>query len=222
MGARRVLSAFVFSIAWLAGCASGPDYTADIAVQTAPDPGTVFLFSDGRVERFLRIEDGASIWATRNGREYTRHLNPILPVQTWNVGERSGASTVFGGEAQLWPPAPGKRAQFRVLNTAIAAGRQRRTVQAWTCRVDQQERLDIAAGEFEVMPVVCELYSVSSMRLLERRTWWWSPELSHYVKRSYQSLRSGKSEQIELCAALPSYRAPNVRLEALLDACQGS
>lgn len=217
MCARGVIVAIIAVLQ--AGCSTSAENLPQAELQTSPEPGTVFLFSDGRAERFLRVEAGDFIWSTRNGREYARHANPILPVQTWRIGERSGESKVFGDDAQLWPPAPGKRAHFRVLNTATASGQQRRTVQAWACRVDQPEHLTVAASDFEVLPITCELYSVSSMRLLEKRTWWWSTDLHHYVKRAYQSMRTGAIDEIKLCAALPSYRAAEARLDNLLRDC---
>ena len=126
---------------------------------------------------------------------------------------------MHGPTDRLWPPASGKRAQFRVLNRAVSLGRESRSVQAWTCRVAKPAVLELPAGAFETLPIRCELFSVGSMRLLERRTWWWSPDLGHYVRRQYQSLRTGEVRDIRLCAALPEARATGARIDALVKAC---
>lgn len=185
----------------------------------APVPGTVFVFDDGRVERFLRTDGEMRVWATRAGREYTRAANPVLPIQEWEVGERRGGSEVHGASAGIWPPARGGRAQFRVLNRAVSGSRESRSVQAWTCRTGKADGVRTPAGEFEALPISCELFSVGSMRLLEKRTWWWSPELGHYVRRKYQSLRTGKVNDIRLCAAMPATRATGARIDAILKGC---
>jgi hypothetical protein len=185
----------------------------------APLPGTVFIYSDGRVERFERAEGETCVWATRAGREYVRSANPMLPIQAWQIGERSGASEVHGASDGIWPPQRGGRAQFRVLNRAVSGARESRSVQAWTCRVGRAETTKTPAGSFETLPIACQLFSVGSMRLLENRTWWWSPELGHYLRRKYQSLRTGEVNDIRLCAALPESRATGARIDAILAEC---
>jgi hypothetical protein len=204
------------------GACSTPGVTLAKPDFPSLDPGTVFLFDDGRVERFIRREAEGDIWATRSGREYRREPNPILPIRAWSVGNRQGDSEVFGISDTFWPPAAGNRAQFRVLHTAFADGRERRTAQAWSCRIGSATRLNVDAGEFEVLPVECDVYSVASQRLLERRRWWWSPELAHYIARSFQDMRTGEISSLELCAAVPAYRAANVKLDALANACRAS
>jgi hypothetical protein len=203
------------------GACATPALAPVAATHVSPDPGTVFLFDDGRVERFVRREPEGDIWATRSGREYRRSSNPILPIRSWSVGNRQGESEAFGLNRQFWPPVSGSKAQFRVLHTAFADGRERRTAQAWSCRIGSNAILRVDAGEFSVLPIECDVYSVATQRLLERRRWWWSAELGHYIARSFQDMRTGEISQIELCAALPDYRAANAKLEALAKACGG-
>lgn len=221
MSGNRLYVSALLASAVLAACAT-PSVTMARPEAFSPDPGTVFLYDDGRVERFVRNEPEGDIWATRSGREYRRDPNPILPIRSWSVGNRQGESEAFGISDTFWPPAAGSRAQFRVLHTAFADGRERRTAQAWTCRIGSTTSLRVDAGEFEVLPVECDVYSVASQRLLERRRWWWSPELAHYIARSFQDMRTGEISRIELCAALPDYRAANVKLDTLAKACAAS
>ena len=219
MVTNRFSATLLLICAALGACATPAERGPRPAV-FAPDPGTVFLFDDGRVERFVRSEAEGDIWATRSGREYRRDPNPILPIRAWSVGNRQGESQTFGVTGEFWPPAAGDRAQFRVLHTAFADGRERRTAQAWSCRTGSTTSLRVDAGEFVVLPVECDVYSVASQRLLERRRWWWSPEVTHYIARSFQDMRTGEVSRIELCAAIPDYRAASFKLDALAKACQ--
>lgn len=210
----------------LAGCAAYPDASVAgdapaPAYAAAFDPveGTVFLFDDGRVERFLRREGEDLIWATRRGREYVRAANPALPIMAWRIGSRSGQREVFGAADAIWPPTDGARAQFRVLTEVTDGAESRRYSQAWTCEVNGPQAISVPAGRFEAYQIICERFSVNSMRLLQRRTWWWSEDLGHYVRRRYQNLRNGEVTDFSLCAALPDLRASEARIEALLEAC---
>jgi hypothetical protein len=216
---NRLSATLLLVCAALGACATPAERPARPAV-VSPDPGTVFLFDDGRVERFVRSEAEGDIWATRSGRQYRRDPNPILPIRAWSVGNRQGESETFGMSRDFWPPAAGDRVQFRVLHTAFADGRERRTAQAWSCRTGATTSLSVHAGEFDVLPVECDVYSVASQRLLERRRWWWSPEVAHYIARSFQDMRTGEVSRIELCAAVPDYRAATVKLDALAKACR--
>ena len=71
------------------------------AQTTSPEPGTVFIYSDGRVERFVRSEGDVRIWRTRRGHEYARPANPAAPVQEWRIDQLSGTRTVIGDIERL-------------------------------------------------------------------------------------------------------------------------
>ncbi len=211
----------------LVGCSSVPNPVSRLAesgvsaraAEVEPVPGTVFIFDDGRVERYLRREGETLVWATRRGREYERAVNPALPILSWEVGERTGRRRVFGNADNIWPPADGARAQFRVLTEVRDGADSRRYTQAWSCKVDSPRTETVPAAAFPAYRIACERYSVNSMRLLERRTWWWSEDLGHYIRRRYQDYRDGEVSEIALCAALPELRASEARIDALLAAC---
>jgi len=213
--------------ALLAGCSAVPGPLARqaepspgvTAAEVDPIPGTVFIFDDGRVERYLRRDGDTLIWATRRGREYVRAANPALPILSWRIGQRSGQRDVFGNSDNIWPPAEGARAQFRVLTQVRDGGESRRYSQVWSCDVDGARNVSVPAGVFASYRITCERFSVNSMTLLERRTWWWSEDLGHYVRRRYQNLRNGEVSDIRLCAALPELHASEARIDALAGDC---
>lgn len=185
----------------------------------APDIGAAFVFDDGRVERFVGEAGENRVWATRRGREYTRTANPAVPILEWEVGGRSGKSQVHGHADALWPPRPGASARFRVRTTIESNGRAQVSARPWTCRIGAEETVETPAGDFPALPIRCERYSLNTMRLAEQRTWWWSDEVGHYVRRRYQSYRTGESRDIALCAALPPHRVNTARIEAVVERC---
>lgn len=208
----------------LTACASAPtamepDARTSAVEEIDPVPGTVFIYDDGRVERYLRRDDDELIWATRNGREYNRAANPALPILSWDIGGRSGRREVFGDADAIWPPQGGARGRFRVLTEVSEGTENRRYSQAWSCEVANPLKVTVPAGDFLAYEINCERFSVNSMRLLEKRTWWWAEDLGHVVQRRFQDLRDGEVNQIALCGALPELRASEARIEAILNTC---
>ena len=203
-------------IALVAGMMTGPAH-AEFDNPASPEAGTVFIFTDGRVERFVRSAGEEQIWATRRGREYARSVNPAEPILKWEIGDRLGNRTVFGKTEKLWPPKPGNSARFRVLTEIERDGRTRRSVQNWTCRVQKMSYLTVPAGTYTTLPISCVRYSVNTMRPLQKRTWWWAPDIGHYVQRRYESIRDGETTEYRLCAALPERRASDARIDAILE-----
>lgn len=186
------------------------------AAQPAPEPGTVFIFSQGRVERFLRSEeDDMRVWSTRSGREYVRAANPAIPVLSWRIGNQSGSRRVIGNADAIWPPEPGRKARFRVLTRVEANGVRRRVTELWRCEVKDEEVLWVPAGRFATLPIECIRYSTTSMRPLQQRIWWWAPDVGHYIRREFANMRSGETLNVTLCAALPAYRATPVRVSQI-------
>ena len=181
-----------------------------------PDAGTVFVFSQGRVERFVRGEGNMQVWATLRGREYRRHSNPATPILEWQVGDRSGTRRLVGNVDAVWPPRTGSKTRFRVLSETIDGNDRRRSVQLWRCEVLAMAPIATPAGRFETIPLRCLRYSANTMRPLQTRTWYWSPAVGHYVRRVTENMRSGETQAIDLCASLPAHRATDARIRAIV------
>jgi hypothetical protein len=69
----------------------------------------------------------------------------------------------------------------------------------------------VPAGTFDTIPVKCERYSTTAMRLLEQREWDYAPELGHYVRRVAVNYLQGTKRT----AALSGPAATKSRLAAL-------
>ena len=179
------------------------------------EEGTVFIFSDGRVERVQEVQDDQIIWATRRGREYVKSPNIAVPILEWQIGEVEGIRTIIGGPDGVWPPELGRSSRFRVRTDISRDGHHGRRIEAWSCRVGKPDWLTVPAGEFETHPVTCDRYSLGTMKLLQRRTWWWSSDVGHYIKRTSQSYRSGARKTSELCAAVHRDAVSEKRISVL-------
>lgn len=183
-----------------------------------------FVYTDGRVERVRSVKGTKVVWSGLNDQRYTRSRNFIVPVLKWRAGRGSGERRIVGNPDKLWPLDGSKRARFRAIaETKLKAqSRPKRAMTFWTCGSDDVRQSTVPAGTFSVIPVRCERYSATTMRLIERIEWEFAPELGHYVQRSDTDYLRGTKRNISLYAALRGPAAEKRRLAALSKAARQS
>ena len=181
------------------------------------ESGDAFVFSDGRVERVVRSEGATVVWAGLSGPTYTRSRNFVVPVLSWRSGSGTGSRKVHGSPDALWPMARPRSVRFRVVSETRANPRAalRRSVSMWVCKTSAARSFTVRAGTFEAIPVLCDRYSSTTMRLIERREWDYAPELGHYIRRVTMNYLRGTTRKVELVAALSGPAASPARLSAL-------
>lgn len=180
-------------------------------------PGDAFVFSDGRVERVVAVNDSHVTWAGLSGPSYRRSRNFIVPVLQWRTGRATGEREVRGNPDALWPLDRPKSGRFRVV-TEVKANPQasaKRSVSLWVCKASKARSFTVQAGTYNAIPVVCDRYSPTTMRLIERREWDYAPDLGHYVRRVSVNYLRGTNRSVELVAALSGPAATKARLTAL-------
>jgi len=179
--------------------------------------GDAFVFSDGRVERVIRSSGDTVIWAGLSGPSYTRSRNFIVPVLSWRSGKGTGSREVHGNPDALWPMARPRTVRFRVVSETRASPEAslKRSVALWVCKSGKLRSFAVKAGIFEAVPVVCDRYSSTTMRLIERREWDYAPEVGHYIRRVSINYLRGSKREVELIAALSGPAASPARLSAL-------
>lgn len=207
----------------LAGAASAAALAAPVAL---PDyePGDAFVFSDGRVERVIEAEGPRLTWAGLSGANYQRSRNFVVPVLQWRSGRATGRREVHGNPDALWPIGKSKSARFRVVTETRAnpQAAARRSVSLWVCKTGKPRAFIVPAGTYEAIPVKCDRYSPTTMRLLEQREWDYAPDLGHYVRRVTINYLRGTNRSVELVAALSGPAASKARLTALARAARQS
>jgi hypothetical protein len=181
------------------------------------NPGDAFVFSDGRVERVVETDGDRMTWAGLSGPSYVRSRNFIVPVLSWRRGRGTGMREIRGEPDALWPVDDRNSVRFRVVTETRVnpQARAKRSVSLWMCKTGKRREFTVPAGTFGTIPVLCDRYSTTSMRLLERRAWDYSPEVGHYIRRTTVNYLRGTSRSIELVAALSGPAASTARLTAL-------
>lgn len=179
--------------------------------------GDAFVFSDGRVERVIADKPDGLTWAGLSGPSYRRSRNFVVPVLQWRNGRGTGKREVRGNPDALWPIGKSKSARFRVITETRVnpLASVRRSVSLWECKTAKPKLFTVAAGTFDAIPVKCDRYSPTTMRLLEQREWDYAPELGHYIRRVTVNYLRGTTRTVELVAALSGPAASKARLAAI-------
>ncbi len=195
-------------------------YAAPVAVFAREMPryeaGQAFVFDNGRVERVESVSGSRITWVARSGRRYVRDTNPIVPILEWSYRGQSGTRRIVGDAAGVWPLTAGRTARFQAINeTRDDEQHIRRSVHLWTCTVRAERQVIVPAGSFAAFPIMCDRFSPESMRVLERITWDYAPEVGHYIRREARNMRTGERDVYSLYSALPPRAANPVRVEVL-------
>lgn len=181
------------------------------------EPGDAFVFSSGRVERVISVADDRITWSSLTGQPYERSRNFIVPILTWRRGRSTGTREVRGNPDAIWPLDRPRSVRFRSVSRSLdnAQSTPKRSVSLWQCKSRKSVNLTVEAGTFDVIPVACDRYSSTTMRLLERIEWDYAPEVNHYIRRTTINYLRGTRTRIELVATLSGPSASTARLSAL-------
>lgn len=186
--------------------------------------GDAFVYSDGRVERVKAIRGNRIIWTGLNNMSYTRSRNFYAPILNWRFGKGTGRREIVGDADALWPLAKPKTVRFRAIayTKPKPMSGVRRAMTMWSCSSKKPQTTPTKLGAFATIPIVCERYSATTMRLIERIEWNYSPDLRHYVRRSSVDYYRGTRSTILLTAALTGPAANPRRLAALSRAARAA
>lgn len=198
-----------------------PLFQPPAQVQAVPLPAysddDAFVFSDGRVEQVRRTRGDNVLWAGLSGTPYWRSRNPIVPILSWKTRQGEGQRTIAGQPDRLWPLGETRRVRFRVVTESRKGVRDPwvRTVALWSCETGNLRPVTVAAGTFDAVPIRCDRHSATTMKLVERLSWDYAPDLGHYIRRSTVNFLRATEDHVELSAAVHGASATRGRLEAL-------
>ena len=86
--------------------------------------------------------------------------------------------------SKIWPLRRGRKSTIEYRNVVRGRDNDYRRVyrQSWRCRVSGTETVTVIGGSFDTYRVDCQRRDGENRRL-GRRTWYYAPEIGHYVKR---------------------------------------
>jgi surface antigen len=221
IGIRNYIAIILFMMLALAvlGCTAA-QRSADIHLNPEPLPvyrqGTTFVYADGTWETVNAVAPNIVTWKDHRG--YTSNGTPDFTRRRiyYQTRTRQGTRTfraredlVFKGKEDLWPLIIGNRASYTETGTWIDKrdGSEHSYRSHWSCEVAGIERVTVPAGEFSTWKITCTRYNVPRQgvqsRAKEIKTWYFAPEIGHYVLVTRNYLYDKPSRRQELLAVLP-------------------
>ena len=209
---------FFVAFIFLIGCSTAPQPTGPNTA-SVPLPsyelGTTYVYSNGSWETVAALSPQLVTWQDHRGNIYNRYSDFTYRAVRWKTKTREG-SRRFGsfsyyfvkGDNSLWPLQKGNISSFKEMVTSRKIGGPEKSYQVnWTCEVIGTERVAVMAGEFDTWRIDCNRYNnfqePSKARVLETRTWYYAPEIQHYVMARRQYSGRKPSRRLELLAVLP-------------------
>jgi surface antigen len=231
---NSALPLFIITFIAVAGCAT-PARPPTAALDPVPLPvyhaGTTFVYTNGSWETVEDASPDRVTWRNHRGYRSSGSSDFTYRRATWETRTRSGTRQIkarrdWRGDpapASLWPLRPGRIARYiEVGRWRDAEGKLAIYEAHWRAEVVGRQRIQVTAGEFHTWKIVARRYSPGDAfrksRLREIRTWYYAPEVGHYVKleRDYRGRRPNRT--IELLAVQPSLNDLNAAARETLKA----
>jgi hypothetical protein len=213
-----VIATWLVIFMLVSGCTTAPRSSGPM-LNSAPIPsyevGTTFVYSEGKWEFVMDTSTETVTW-----RDYRNYVSSGPPDFTrrrtkWETKTRSGTrqygprdDLIGYNNITLWPLRAGNRATYSETGTWMDKDGLSATYESqWSCEVPGTERVSVMAGEFDTWKIVCKRYYVSKSKsrsnLREVATWYYSPQVGHYVLKTSKYYYQKKSQRQELLAVLP-------------------
>lgn len=211
-----LVATFMYFISY--GIARGGQYTAK-KLASAPLPkyrvGTTFIYANGAWETVTATAPGRVTWTNYRGVISSGSPDFTYRASKWQSRTRQGSrqytarnDLMFPKKTSLWPLQKTNEAAYSETGIWQKKEEPANAYRAnWSCKVDGTERVSVLAGEFDTYKIVCTRYSVSRKggigRAREKKTWYYAPEIEHYVLMARNYFYDKPSKRQELLAVLP-------------------
>jgi len=178
---------------------------ASTQVNAELKPGSVAIYSDGSVEKLVRIEDGWRLWESERKRLYSRSDLPVVPVlhyQKFPDRSQGYRQRVINGQPQLLLPFGAEESMgFDVQRISSSTGN---TVRRWDCKYVGKGSFTLRKTKLKTEKYECSRFAVKATKtdeLKETVRLKYSPKLGLVVDRRSTSAK-GKKERVKLVRVL--------------------
>lgn len=221
---------WIFISLTVSGCATispPPTSMSDAAPLPSYFAGTTFIYSDGNWETVIESSPETVTWRDYRNYVSTGSRDFTHRRTKWETKTSSGirrfeprGDLLIKSDITLWPLRAGNIAHFSEKGTRTGKDGVETTYRTeWSCEVPGIERVSVMAGDFETWKIVCKRYYVSKSKsrsnLREVKTWFYAPEVGHYVLTTSKYYYRQNPKRQELLAVLPPLDeiSPEARLK---------
>ena len=170
------------------------------AVLTTYMVGEYFTFDDGSSRMVAAVSGEWVTWQYKTGTVTKGYRNFIIPALTWTSAHRYSEGKTTAPANLLWPLAVGKKGTYDFQQTISRhdGTESNELSRSWSCAVEGTERVSVPAGTFDTYVIACNRYSSTSHKWRATRSYYYAPDLGHYVirKDTYRGRPDKKRELV--------------------------
>ena len=156
------------------------------------------MFDSGSVRTVSGHKGDLVEWKTNRKSTHQAYANFLIPALAWTSRSRTGKGETTAAPNTLWPLKVGNSAniQFKQVITKKDDSKPPATIDRnWFCKVENTARISVMAGTFDTYQIACSRNSSTSGRWRATRTYYYAPEIGHYVLREDQHKHKGNSRK---------------------------
>jgi peptidoglycan hydrolase-like protein with peptidoglycan-binding domain len=174
------------------------------AAGPAYEVGDTYVYSDGRIETVSRVGPERTLWESAEGSMFTAYRNFILPPISWKSGAARGENQVQPAAGVKWPPATTGEIIFSVgSKTGGGPVDAPKTWSGkWRCAAKGVSPVKALAGQFDAVVIECQR-TKPEPGTWKKRTWYYVPEIGHYVRRVDRIHGTGREITVDLVTIRP-------------------
>lgn len=206
------------SLLTLHGC--GKNITHVPAADPIPLPqyevGTTYIYSNSSSETVVQTDNTQVIWQNHLGLISTGSRDFTYRRFSWQTKTKEGELQITplhrkNGKAyadSLWPLQPGNKARYIETGSwTDVTGTLHNYTNYWRTEVVAQQRLTVMAGEFDTYMITARRYSLkqstNTQQLRETITYYFAPEVGHYIRMVKHKRDKTPPTTIDLVAMQP-------------------
>lgn len=153
------------------------------------EAGDRFVYVDSKnrtlERRVVSVEGERVNWTTESDFNFVTYRNFVVPLLAWEGRSSSGEMLNAPNPQQLWPLAPKRKIQLTVEYQKNRK-EQNEVVdyeEFWSCKVRNARSVTVPAGTFDAYKIVCKRYDETRRNTTRVHTWYYAPEVGHFIKR---------------------------------------
>lgn len=196
------------------------------------EEGDIYVYSDGSWEQVVAANRERVEWQNHYGNRSVGFPDFTYKRSEWQTSTRVGirrfsqTSYLFDeSTTTLWPLTMASKTRYDEDGKWIGKdGIERIYDSFWRCDVEDQERVKVAAGEFDTWRICCsryrDSYSFPKSRAREYKTWYYAPAVEHWVLRTRDNRGIKPDTRKELVAIIPDLKKITATPQALVQVQQ--
>jgi len=198
---QQALAGIILGAALISAAAGTPP---TVPRQPMYAPGSVFIYSDGKVEKLIEKGDGWYLVEDMRKRRYRRDLNFTLPPLAYDSPTSSYRQRLNSGNPDaIFPLDQSQPTGFSLKKEKRG---KRQTIHTWSCNKAEPTRLNIMGEQAPVYRIRCTRYKWKKVyEVKEEHDLYFDPESAWVVKRVIR--KNGAERTSTLVSVLPPEKA---------------